>query len=82
MTDKKKQIAPDGVTEAGAVELEENELDEVTGGFSASGTGNFKVEIEGIKQSLTEKAGIRVGGRANKLGVRAIKGVKAGDGSV
>ena len=63
-------------------ELNEQELDQVTGGFSASGTGNFKVEIEGIKQSLTEKAGIRVGGRANKLGVRAIKGVKAGDGSV
>ncbi|MEP2987682.1 MAG: hypothetical protein ABJN65_16570 [Parasphingorhabdus sp.] len=51
MTDKKD----DKVTEAGAVELEENELDQVTGGASYLKLGDIKGEsaIEGeVKDSF------------------------------
>lgn len=74
MTDKKQ-------TE----ELNEDELDEVTGGVSL---GNFKprlTEAQGIRAikkagiRATKGAGIRVGGQA---GIRAIKGVvKTGGGN-
>lgn len=52
MTDKKN-----------TAELNEAELDQVTGGAS----------IGDLKPGLTEKAGIRVGKRADGVGVRAIK---------
>lgn len=46
----------DKITEAGAVELDENELDQVTGGGSFDGKGNdlknIKISDSGIKDGV------------------------------
>lgn len=72
MSDSKKP------TKAGAVELEESELDDVQGGASLDTTGNFnfKVEIEGVKPRLTD-AEIRAR-KDSQIGIRArtIEGTK------
>ena len=71
--DKKNQE-----TRADAVELEEAELDNVTGGaLDHVGQFNFKVEINGVKPRLTEAAGIRAtDGTKIRAGIRATDGTK------
>lgn len=69
MADKKNEK----ITKAGAVELEETELEQVTGGVA----GFKAIDGLGIKPRLTETAGTRAD---KKVGVRP-SGIRAIEGS-
>lgn len=65
MADKK-------TTKADAVELEEADLDQVTGGAADSHDAYANQEVSHLKSSLTDAKGIRA---TKKVGIRATKGL-------
>lgn len=75
MTDKK-------TAKADSVELDETELDNITGGETEElfGAYHWKAEISGIKKQLTEKAGIRVGKRFDQSSKHIV--LQAGDSEI
>lgn len=54
-------------------ELNEQELDQVTGGAVDSHDAFANLEVSHLKPGLTGKTGIRVGKRAGSVGIRATK---------